>query len=233
MGEQQQPREGPRSKSRPAHGHREAPALKQSRPPVYCRRLIERTRGAALPVAGAFAASSRCRRRVRKRRLHLRYPPRPWRRPRLPRAPMPPLKGVARALRRVQEYLKTAAIQKVGTSGRVTKPKRAFFEPGGIAGGAALQYLRLKGGTGRRTSPRSPPTSSTASPGRHGPADDREARRSISGRCSSGSGAAGCSTPRRKCPRRCLAKQVPPPLDNLIANIDGNAGNLLVDQSGT
>ena len=41
-----------------------------------------------------------------------------------------------------EDYLKTAAIQKVGDIPvGVTKPKRAFFEPGGLAGSAALKYL--------------------------------------------------------------------------------------------
>src|SRR5262245_11726297 len=48
-----------------------------------------------------------------------------------------------------EEYLKTAAIAKVGDIPvGVTKPKRAFFEPGGIAGSAAMKYLPagVKGG---------------------------------------------------------------------------------------
>ena len=40
-----------------------------------------------------------------------------------------------------EEYLRTAAIQKIGDIPvGVTKPKRAFFEPGGMAGSAALSW---------------------------------------------------------------------------------------------
>src|SRR5262245_48671308 len=41
-----------------------------------------------------------------------------------------------------EDYLKIAAVQKIGDIPvGVTKPKRAFFEPGGMAGSAALKYL--------------------------------------------------------------------------------------------
>ena len=138
-----------------------------------------------------------------------------------------------------EEYLKTAAIQKVGDIPvGVTKPKRAFFEPGGIAGSAALKYLPsgLKGGYWEAYKSEIaaykldrilgldmvPPTIE---------------RRVASDLASLQLWVENCKLlkdlDQKKCPRpMSWAKQVcrQRAFDNLIANIDRNAGNLLVDQ---
>jgi hypothetical protein len=138
-----------------------------------------------------------------------------------------------------EDYLRTAAIQKVGDIPvGVTKPKRAFFEPGGLAGSAALKYLPSGMKSGYWEAYKSeiaaykldrilgldmvPPT--------------------IERRV--GSDLASLQlwventrllkdVDQKKCPRpMSWAKQVcrQRTFDNLIANIDRNAGNLLVDQ---
>lgn len=138
-----------------------------------------------------------------------------------------------------EEYLKTAAIQKIGDIPvGVTKPKRAFFEPGGMAGSAALKYLPsgLKGGYWEAYKSEVaaykldrilgldmvPPTIE---------------RRVGSDLASLQLWVENCKLlkdlDQKKCPRpMSWAKQVcrQRAFDNLIANIDRNAGNLLVDQ---
>lgn len=138
-----------------------------------------------------------------------------------------------------EDYLKTAAIQKVGDIPvGVTKPKRAFFEPGGLAGSAALKYLPSGMKSGYWEAYKSeiaaykldrilgldmvPPTIE---------------RRVGSDLASLQLWVENCrllkDVDQKKCPRpMSWAKQVcrQRTFDNLIANIDRNAGNLLVDQ---
>jgi hypothetical protein len=138
-----------------------------------------------------------------------------------------------------EDYLKTAAIQKVGDIPvGVTKPKRAFFDPGGLAGSAALKYLPSGIKSGYWEAYKSeiaaykldrilgldmvPPTIE---------------RRVGSDLASLQLWVENCrllkDVDQRKCPRpMSWAKQVcrQRTFDNLIANIDRNAGNLLVDQ---
>jgi hypothetical protein len=138
-----------------------------------------------------------------------------------------------------EEFLKTASIAKVGDIPiGVTKPKRAFFEPGGMAGSAALKYLPsgLKGGYWEAYKSEVaaykldrilgldmvPPTIE---------------RRVGSDLASLQLWVENCKLlkdlDQKKCPRpMSWAKQVwrQRTFDNLIANIDRNAGNLLVDQ---
>jgi hypothetical protein len=138
-----------------------------------------------------------------------------------------------------EDYLKSAAIQKIGDIPvGVTKPKRAFFEPGGLAGSAALKYLPSGIKSGFWEAYKSeiaaykldrilgldmvPPTIE---------------RRVGSDLASLQLWVENCrllkDVDQRKCPRpMSWAKQVcrQRTFDNLIANIDRNAGNLLVDQ---
>jgi len=138
-----------------------------------------------------------------------------------------------------EEFLKTAPIAKVGDIPvGVTKPKRAFFAPGGIAGSAALKYLPagLKGGYWEAYKSEVaaykldrilgldmvPPTIE---------------RRVGSDLASLQLWVENCKllkdVNQTKCPRPVSwAKQVcrQRTFDNLIANIDRNAGNLLVDE---
>jgi hypothetical protein len=138
-----------------------------------------------------------------------------------------------------EEFLKTASITKVGDIPiGVTKPKRAFFEPGGMAGSAALKYLPSGMKSGFWEAYKSevaaykldrilgldmvPPTIE---------------RRVGSDLASLQLWVENCKLlkdlDQKKCPRpMSWAKQVcrQRTFDNLIANIDRNAGNLLVDQ---
>ena len=138
-----------------------------------------------------------------------------------------------------EEFLKTAAITKVGDIPvGVTKPKRAFFEPGGMAGSAALKYLPagIKGGFWEAYKSEIaaykldrilgldmvPPTIE---------------RRVGSELASLQLWVEHCKllkdVDQKACPRpMAWAKQVcrQRTFDNLIANIDRNAGNLLVDE---
>lgn len=138
-----------------------------------------------------------------------------------------------------EEYLKTAPIVKVADLPvGVTHPKRAFFEPGGLAGSAALKYLPAGIKSGFWEADKSeiaaykldrilgldmvPPT--------------------IERRVSSELGSLQLwvehcrllkDVDQKACPRPLAwAKQVcrQRTFDNLIANIDRNAGNLLVDE---
>ena len=137
-----------------------------------------------------------------------------------------------------EEFLRTAAIVKVGDIPvGVTKPKRAFFEPGGMAGSAALKYLPagIKGGFWEAYKSEIaaykldrilgldmvPPTIE---------------RRVGSELASLQLWVEHCKllkdVNQKACPRPMpWAKQVcrQRTFDNLIANIDRNAGNLLVD----
>ena len=137
-----------------------------------------------------------------------------------------------------EEYLKTAPIENIGDVPiGVTKPKRAFFVKGGLAGSAALKYLPTSMKTGYWEAYKSeiaaykmdrilgldmvPPTIE---------------RRVGSDLASLQLWVDGCThlekRDQSKCPRPIVwAKQVcrQRTFDNLIANIDRNAGNLLVD----
>lgn len=137
-----------------------------------------------------------------------------------------------------EEYLKTAKIGKVGdVPVGVTKPKRAFFVEGGLAGSAALKYLPAGLRQGYWESYKSeiaaykvdrllgldmvPPTIE---------------RRVGSDLASLQLWAENCKLLKERdqsqCPRpQEWAKQVcrQRMFDNLIANIDRNSGNLLVD----
>jgi hypothetical protein len=136
-----------------------------------------------------------------------------------------------------EEYLRTAAIAKVDAIPiGVTKPKRAFFEPGGMAASATLKYLpaRVKGGFWEaHTSEVAaykldrilgldmvPPTIER----RVGP-DVASLQLWVEG-CRL---VKDLDQTRRRSPS--WVKQVcrHRAFDNLIANIDRNAGNLLVD----
>ena len=146
--------------------------------------------------------------------------------------------GLARHYGEFEEFLRTAPIAKMGDIPiGVTHPKRAFFAPGGIAGSAALKHLQSgsRAVTGSPTSRRSPPTSSTASWGSNvGPPTDRAPRRlRTSARwqlwvenCKLLKDVNQAQSPDKDA----WAKQVwrQRTFDNLIANIDRNAGNLLV-----
>lgn len=136
-------------------------------------------------------------------------------------------------------YLKTAAIESVGDIPiGVTKPKRAFFVKGGIASSAALKYLPAGRKEGYWEAYKSeiaaykldrilgldmvPPTIE---------------RRVGANLASLQLWVEGCVHLKEKnqaaCPRPTeWAKQVcrQKAFDNLIANIDRNAGNLLVDE---
>jgi len=138
----------------------------------------------------------------------------------------------------VEQYLKTAAIAKIGDIPiGVTKPKRAFFAEGGLAGSAALKYLPSGLKQGYWEAYKSeiaayrldrilgldmvPPTVE---------------RRVGSDLASLQLWVEDCKLlkdlDQSKCPRpMAWAKQVcrQRTFDNLIANIDRNAGNLLVD----
>jgi hypothetical protein len=138
-----------------------------------------------------------------------------------------------------EDYLRSAVIQKVGDIPvGVTKPKRAFFEAGGLAGSAALKYLPSGMKSGFWEAHKSeiaaykldrilgldmvPPTIE---------------RRVGSDLASLQLWVENCrllkDVDQKKCPRpTSWAKQVcrQRTFDNLIANIDRNAGNLLVDQ---
>ena len=136
-----------------------------------------------------------------------------------------------------EEYLKTAAIDKIGDIPvGVTKPKRAFFAKGGLAGSAALKYLPSGMKSGYWEAYKSeiaaykldrilgldmvPPTIE---------------RRVGSNLASLQLWVEGCKllkdtdqTKVSRCPlgEAGLRQRT---FDNLIANIDRNAGNLLVD----
>jgi len=137
-----------------------------------------------------------------------------------------------------EEYLKTAPIDTIGDIPiGVTKPKRAFFVKGGLAGSAALKYLPTGMKSGYWEAYKSeiaaykldrilgldmvPPTIE---------------RRVGSDLASLQLWVEGCThlekRDQSKCPRPIVwAKQVcrQRTFDNLIANVDRNAGNLLVD----
>jgi hypothetical protein len=137
-----------------------------------------------------------------------------------------------------EEYLKTAPIETIGDIPiGVTKPKRAFFVKGGLAGSAALKYLPSGIKSGYWEAYKSeiaaykvdrilgldmvPPTVE---------------RRVGSNLASLQLWVEGCTHLEKRdqsqCPRPIVwAKQVcrQRTFDNLIANIDRNAGNLLVD----
>jgi len=137
-----------------------------------------------------------------------------------------------------EEYLKAAPIETIGDIPiGVTKPKRAFFIKGGIAGSAALKYLPTGLKSGYWEAYKSeiaaykldrilgldmvPPTVE---------------RRVGSDLASLQLWVEGCThlakRDQSQCPRPIVwAKQVcrQRAFDNLIANIDRNAGNLLVD----
>jgi hypothetical protein len=137
-----------------------------------------------------------------------------------------------------EEYLKTAAIENIGDIPLgVTKPKRAFFVRGGLAGSAALKYLPAGIKSGYWEAYKSeiaaykldrilgldmvPPTIE---------------RRVGADLASLQLWVEGCThlkeRDQSKCPRPMVwAKQVcrQRAFDNLIANVDRNAGNLLVD----
>jgi len=137
-----------------------------------------------------------------------------------------------------EEYLKTAAIDTIGDIPiGVTKPKRAFFVKGGLAGSAALKYLPTGMKSGYWEAYKAeiaaykldrilgldmvPPTIE---------------RRVGSDLASLQLWVEGCThlekRDQSKCPRPIVwAKQVcrQRTFDNLIANVDRNAGNLLVD----
>jgi hypothetical protein len=137
-----------------------------------------------------------------------------------------------------EEFLRTAAIENIGDVPLgVTKPKRAFFTKGGLAGSAALKFLRPAIQSGYWESYKSeiaaykldrllgldmvPPTIE---------------RRVGSELASLQLWVEGCThvkdRDQSKCPTpQAWARQVcrQRTFDNLIANIDRNAGNLLVD----
>jgi len=137
-----------------------------------------------------------------------------------------------------EEYLKTAKVARLeNLPVGVTKPKRAFFEPGGLAGSAAVKHLPMGQRAGFWEAYKSEVAAYEM---------DRllgldmvpvtVERRVGSDLASAQLWVEGCrllkDVDQKACPRPIeWAKQVcrQRVFDNLVANIDRNAGNMLVD----